>query len=302
MQCVSQRRRSRRRVLGSRDRNSGIQVTRGDWRVVRIGNYPTRGPQRAPDLISAALGTDVEVDGITDRRQPVPSACGRSFAAHAGRCPSSSSWISLCACSAVASTWGRGAAPSGPTSGRSPWRAPSRPRVRSWPSMARSRTSRRCRPRGRESLHRLLNPVAALVRSHSEAQIAARRTILSRAPEAAGLPPRTFNGAGTGSFDWAAAEGALTELTAGSALLSSHLFEDGRQRSASRRVGAWGRAVYVTVDEGEQCARCPARRARRRCGRGCASRRRGATARVARPRGSNRGRGRALRGRRRSRR
>lgn len=73
--------------------------------------------------------------------------------------------------------------------------------------------------------HRLLNPVAALVRSHSASQIAARRASLSRALGAAGLPPRTFNGAGTGSFDWAAAEGALTELTAGSALFSSHLFD-----------------------------------------------------------------------------
>jgi D-serine deaminase-like pyridoxal phosphate-dependent protein len=73
--------------------------------------------------------------------------------------------------------------------------------------------------------HRLQNPVAARVRSRSAAAIAGWRAALRTALEAAGLPPRTYNGAGTGSFNLAAAEGALTELTAGSALLASHLFD-----------------------------------------------------------------------------
>jgi D-serine deaminase-like pyridoxal phosphate-dependent protein len=73
--------------------------------------------------------------------------------------------------------------------------------------------------------HRLQNPLAAGVRKASVHAIARFRAALRRALDAAGLAPATFNGAGTGSFDFAAEEAALTELTAGSALLSSHLFD-----------------------------------------------------------------------------
>jgi D-serine deaminase-like pyridoxal phosphate-dependent protein len=73
--------------------------------------------------------------------------------------------------------------------------------------------------------HPLRNPVAAVVRARSARLVARLRAGLRAALEAAGLPPATFNGAGTGSFDLAAGEESLTELTAGSALLSSHLFD-----------------------------------------------------------------------------
>jgi D-serine deaminase-like pyridoxal phosphate-dependent protein len=39
------------------------------------------------------------------------------------------------------------------------------------------------------------------------------------------LRPRLFNGGGTGSLSWCAREDALTEVTAGSAFLGSHLFD-----------------------------------------------------------------------------
>jgi D-serine deaminase-like pyridoxal phosphate-dependent protein len=67
--------------------------------------------------------------------------------------------------------------------------------------------------------------VAARVRTRSARAVAKRRAELRAALEAAGLPPATFNGAGTGSFDLAAAEDALTEVTAGSGLLCAHLFD-----------------------------------------------------------------------------
>ncbi len=73
--------------------------------------------------------------------------------------------------------------------------------------------------------HPWQNPAAAAVRTVSMAVIGARRAWLRRTLEGAGLAPRTFNGAGTGSFNLAAEEDALTELTAGSALLCSHLFD-----------------------------------------------------------------------------
>lgn len=73
--------------------------------------------------------------------------------------------------------------------------------------------------------HRLRNPVAALLRRYAASRIASTRAQLASALAAAGLPAHTFNGGGTGSYDWAAEEEPLTELTAGSALFSTHLFD-----------------------------------------------------------------------------
>lgn len=47
----------------------------------------------------------------------------------------------------------------------------------------------------------------------------------TRAALALALKPRVFNGGGTGSLLWCSAEDALTEVTAGSGFLDSHLFD-----------------------------------------------------------------------------
>jgi D-serine deaminase-like pyridoxal phosphate-dependent protein len=55
--------------------------------------------------------------------------------------------------------------------------------------------------------------------------VARRRASLARALAQAGLPARLFNGAGTGSLHLCSGEAALTEVTAGSGFLASHLFD-----------------------------------------------------------------------------
>lgn len=65
-----------------------------------------------------------------------------------------------------------------------------------------------------------LNPIASWIRRHSMS-----RAARLRAAVAAAMKPRLFNGGGTGSLNWAAREPWLTEVTAGSGLLCSHLFD-----------------------------------------------------------------------------
>jgi D-serine deaminase-like pyridoxal phosphate-dependent protein len=52
-----------------------------------------------------------------------------------------------------------------------------------------------------------------------------QRAAVARELEAAGLKPALFNGGGTGSLAACAREAALTEVTAGSGFLDSHLFD-----------------------------------------------------------------------------
>ncbi len=71
----------------------------------------------------------------------------------------------------------------------------------------------------------LMNPVYRWVRSRSVREVARRRAELAAAFEAAGLSLELFNGGGTGSLDSTPAEAHLTEVTMGSGLLCSHLFD-----------------------------------------------------------------------------
>lgn len=67
-------------------------------------------------------------------------------------------------------------------------------------------------------------PLRALKRA-SRRDVADARARLAEALRARGLAPAVFNGGGSGSLVSSAAEDALTEVTAGSAFLCSHLFD-----------------------------------------------------------------------------
>ena len=63
------------------------------------------------------------------------------------------------------------------------------------------------------------------MKARSRADVAAARAAIAAALAAAGLSPSLFNGGGTGSLASSPAEPALTEVTAGSGFLASHLFD-----------------------------------------------------------------------------
>jgi D-serine deaminase-like pyridoxal phosphate-dependent protein len=64
-----------------------------------------------------------------------------------------------------------------------------------------------------------------LVRRGLEADARARRRAIVDALARAGLRPALFNGGGSGSLAWSAADPSLTEVAVGSAFLGSHLFD-----------------------------------------------------------------------------
>ena len=70
-----------------------------------------------------------------------------------------------------------------------------------------------------------LNPIKRFVRSASRPRVAALRAAVAEALDEAGLAVAVFNGGGTGSLRWTAAEAAVTEVTAGSGFLAPHLFD-----------------------------------------------------------------------------
>lgn len=70
-----------------------------------------------------------------------------------------------------------------------------------------------------------MNPVFKMVRGRSVKAVARRRAELAEAVRGAGYTLDLFNGGGTGSLDTTAREPHLTELTVGSGLLCSHLFD-----------------------------------------------------------------------------
>jgi D-serine deaminase-like pyridoxal phosphate-dependent protein len=72
---------------------------------------------------------------------------------------------------------------------------------------------------------RALNPAAKLLRKRSVTVVHRRRRDVRAALEEAGFVVSLFNGGGTGSLDTTPHDGALTEVTAGSALLCPHLFD-----------------------------------------------------------------------------
>jgi len=77
----------------------------------------------------------------------------------------------------------------------------------------------------RNPFKRMMNPIYGLVRRHSVRRVAAQRKELAEALAAKGHPPALFNGGGTGSLTYAIHEPWLTELTAGSGFVCSHLFD-----------------------------------------------------------------------------
>lgn len=72
---------------------------------------------------------------------------------------------------------------------------------------------------------RWMNGPKRLLKRLSRPDVERRRRALVAALAAAGLEIELFNGGGTGSLRWAAAESALTEVTAGSGFLAGHLFD-----------------------------------------------------------------------------
>lgn len=71
----------------------------------------------------------------------------------------------------------------------------------------------------------LLNPAKKILRRVSRGPLEKLRKDLHRAFSQAGISIPVFNGGGTGSLNWANQEVPLTELTAGSGFLASHLFD-----------------------------------------------------------------------------
>ncbi len=70
-----------------------------------------------------------------------------------------------------------------------------------------------------------MNMPKRLIKTRSRAYVERVRGELLRLLEDEGLAPELFNGGGTGSLGWCSQEAALTEVTAGSGFLGSHLFD-----------------------------------------------------------------------------
>lgn len=81
----------------------------------------------------------------------------------------------------------------------------------------------------------LLNPIKRFIKKKSVPDVAARRRAIADFLRKRGVPLAFFNGGGTGSMRTTAREPWLTEVTAGSGFLQSHLFDyyaDNRNRPA----------------------------------------------------------------------
>jgi D-serine deaminase-like pyridoxal phosphate-dependent protein len=68
-------------------------------------------------------------------------------------------------------------------------------------------------------------PAVLAMKAASRADVAKSRAAVARALREAGLTPEVFNGGGTGSLATSAREEVLTEVTAGSGFVDSHLFD-----------------------------------------------------------------------------
>jgi D-serine deaminase-like pyridoxal phosphate-dependent protein len=75
------------------------------------------------------------------------------------------------------------------------------------------------------------------MKAASRSDVIQTRAVVARALTEAGLPAAVYNGGGTGSLLACAKESVLTEVTAGSALLDSHLFD--HVRGLSLRAAAF---------------------------------------------------------------
>lgn len=70
-----------------------------------------------------------------------------------------------------------------------------------------------------------LNPAKRFIRRRSRPSVERTRAAIAEGLAARGLRCEVFNGGGSGSVHWATQEAALTEVTAGSGFLDSHLFD-----------------------------------------------------------------------------
>lgn len=77
----------------------------------------------------------------------------------------------------------------------------------------------------RNPFKRLINPIARLIRQASVSSVAEIREEVAQLFTDRGVALEIMNGGGTGSINYAASETVLTELSAGSGLLCSHLFD-----------------------------------------------------------------------------
>jgi len=77
----------------------------------------------------------------------------------------------------------------------------------------------------RNPFKKAMNPVFKLVRRRSIASISARRKAIAEELQRRGFELELFNGGGTGSLNMVVQEPWLTEVTAGSGFLCSHLFD-----------------------------------------------------------------------------
>jgi D-serine deaminase-like pyridoxal phosphate-dependent protein len=77
----------------------------------------------------------------------------------------------------------------------------------------------------RNPFHQLMNFPKQLIRWLSARQVRRWRASLAQALKQQGIPLQFFNGGGTGSLDSTCSEVAVTEYTAGSGFLQSHLFD-----------------------------------------------------------------------------
>jgi D-serine deaminase-like pyridoxal phosphate-dependent protein len=89
----------------------------------------------------------------------------------------------------------------------------------------------------------LLNPAKKYIKKHSVKEISQKRKAISDFLEAKGIKPKIFNGGGSGSLKTTCSEAWLTEVTAGSGFLQSHLFD---YYKANRNVPAFCFGLQVS--------------------------------------------------------
>jgi D-serine deaminase-like pyridoxal phosphate-dependent protein len=70
-----------------------------------------------------------------------------------------------------------------------------------------------------------MNPIKRKLRELSRPKVQELRAEIAEGFRARGWPMRIFNGGGTGSVGWSSQERCLTEITAGSGFIDSHLFD-----------------------------------------------------------------------------
>ncbi|MCA9642000.1 MAG: alanine racemase, partial [Myxococcales bacterium] len=100
------------------------------------------------------------------------------------------------------------------------------------------------------------NSIKSLVRRISSRELGERRANMVQLLKQAGLEPQLVNGGGSGSLDTTTPETGVTEVTAGSAFLKSHLFDYYRNPHMRSLEPAGFFAVEVTRIPGSGLVTC----------------------------------------------